>query len=263
MSKLIKMDEEYALWLSNLSVRFRSSQIKAATKVNQELLKFYWSLGKDIVEMDMQNKYGQYFIKNLSDDLKHLFPNQKGFSETNLGYIKRFYQTYYEIHPQLGGELELNNSLYDEKIFCIPWGHHKYIIDKCKGNADKALFYVKKVIENNWSRSVLLNWLDTDLYERQGKAITNFQASLPISQGDLAQEITKDPYNFDFLAMREGYNERELKDALTGNIMKFLLELGSGFAFVGREYRLLIGETEKFIDLLFYNIRMLQQQIIF
>lgn len=135
-------------------------------------------------------------------------------------------------------------------------GHHKYIVDKCQGDVEKALFYVNKVLENNWSRAVLLNWLSTDLYERQGKAITNFGSQLPMPQGDLAQEITKDPYNFDFLTMTEGYNEKELKDAREDNIVKFLLELGSGFAFVGREYRLVIGETEKFIDLLFYNIKL-------
>lgn len=118
------------------------------------------------------------------------------------------------------------------------------------------MFYVNKTIENNWSRAVLLNWLTTDLYERQGKAITNFSSQLPTPQGDLAQEMTKDPYNFDFLTLTENYNEKELKDASEDNIVKFLLELGSGFAFVGREYRLLIGETEKFIDLLFYNIKL-------
>ena len=117
-------------------------------------------------------------------------------------------------------------------------------------------FYVNKTLENNWSRSVLLNFLSTDLYERQGKAITNFNSRLPVPQGDLAQEMTKDPYNFDFLTLTENYNEKELKDALENNIVKFLLELGRGFAFVGREYRLLIGESEKFIDLLFYNINL-------
>lgn len=135
-------------------------------------------------------------------------------------------------------------------------GHHKYIIDKCGDNPEKALFYVNKILENNWSRAVLLNWLSTDLYERQGKAITNFSNQLTVPQEDLTQEMTKDPYNFDFLTLTEGYNEKKSKDALEENIVKFLLELGSGFAFVGREYRLVIGETEKFLDLLFYNIKL-------
>nr|MCR5789992.1 PDDEXK nuclease domain-containing protein [Lachnospiraceae bacterium] len=116
-------------------------------------------------------------------------------------------------------------------------------------------FYVKETLENNWSRAVLLNFLDTNLYERQGKAITNFDKVLPEVQSDLAKEITKDPYNFDFLTIRKGYDEKELKDALMGNVQSFLMELGRGFAFVGREYRLMVGKTEQFIDMLFYNIR--------
>lgn len=123
-------------------------------------------------------------------------------------------------------------------IFLIFRGHHRYIMDKCENNVEKAIFFIKKIIENGWSRAVLLNFLDTNLYERQGKAINNFQESLPNVQSDLAKEITKDPYNFDFISIREGYNEKELKDALMDNIQKFLLELGTGFAFVGREYRL-------------------------
>ena len=130
------------------------------------------------------------------------------------------------------------------------------IIDKCRSDQQKALFYVNKVIENDWSRALLLNFLDTDLYDRQGKAVTNFQMTLPAVQSDLAQAITKDPYNFDFLTLTEKYNEKELKDALMDNITRFLLELGSGFSFVGREYRMEIGETENFIDMLFFNIAL-------
>lgn len=136
----------------------------------------------------------------------------------------------------------------------IPWGHHIRIIDKCSDNPDKALFYVRQTLTYGWSRAVLLNFLNTGLYERQGKALTNFQYTLPDVTGDLAQELTKDPYNFDFLSIRKDYNERQLKDALLMNITNFLVELGTGFAYVGREYRLLIGKKEKFIDLLFYNL---------
>lgn len=258
MSKLIKIDKDYAEWIQGLSVRFRNLQIKAATKVNREMLRFYWSLGQDIVEMKTENKYGSGFLKNISQDLTDALPNQHSFSQTNLGYMRRFYLLYSPIYPQVGEkkETDKNSPQLGENLFNIPWGHHKYIIDKCGNNTEKALFYVNKTIENNWSRAVLLNWLTTDLYERQGKAITNFSTQLPMPQGDLAQEITKDPYNFDFLTLTENYNEKELKDALEDNIVKFLLELGSGFAFVGREYRLLIGETEKFIDLLLYNIKL-------
>ena len=141
-------------------------------------------------------------------------------------------------------------------IFCIPWGHIVNILDKCGDDPKKALFYAEKTMENNWSRAVLLNFLDTDLYERQGKAITNFDKRLPDAESDLAQQMTKDPYNFDFLTLRERYDEKELKDALMDNVQLFLLELGTGFAFVGREYRLNVGKTEQFIDELFYNITL-------
>ena len=258
MSLLIKMDRNYAEWIRGLSIRFRNLQIKAATKVNQEMLKFYWSLGRDIVEMKTENQYGKSLLKNLSQDLTDALPGQHSFSPTNLGYMKRFYLLYSSICPQLGDESSDEEICpqVGEILFGIPWGHHKYIIDKCSGDPNKAWFYVNKTLENNWSRSVLLNFLSTDLYERQGKAITNFNSRLPVPQGDLAQEMTKDPYNFDFLTLTENYNEKELKDALENNIVKFLLELGRGFAFVGREYRLLIGESEKFIDLFFYNINL-------
>lgn len=138
----------------------------------------------------------------------------------------------------------------------IPWGHHKLIIDRCFSSPEKALFYIRKIAEYNWSRSVLMNFLDTGLYEREGKAITNFQTSLPIPQGDLAQEITRDPYNFNFLTLEQDYREKELKGALIANITRFLLELGNGFAYMGKEYRLNVGETEQFLDLLFYNVNL-------
>ena len=258
VSQLIKIDSNYAEWIQDISMRFQSMQIKAATKVNREMLLFYWTLGRDIVQLHADSKWGNKFYANLSKDLAEALPNVKSFSQTNLKYMKYFYQLYSQIRPQLvdeNADEEISPQLVDE-LCKIPWGHHRYIIDKCKDKPEKAIFYVRKTIENNWSRAVLLNWLGTDLYERQGKAITNFHNQLPAVQGDLAQEITKDPYNFDFLTLTEGYNEKELKDALENNIVNFLLELGSGFAFVGREYRLLIGETEKFIDLLFYNIRL-------
>lgn len=141
-------------------------------------------------------------------------------------------------------------------MFELPWGHHKVILDKCGGNVAKAIFFVRKSLSDGWSRAVLLNMISTDLYQRQGKAITNFERSLPQPESDLAQEITRDPYNFDFAALTEPYKERELKDALMSNVTRFLLELGTGFAFVGREYRLVIGNTEKFIDMLFYHLKL-------
>lgn len=253
MNSIIQIDDNYKNWISDLAERFKNSQIKAASHVNSEMLQFYWSIGRDISHMQLTAKYGSGFYKRLSSDLKTVLPDIGSFSVTNLKYMKYFYDLYAEStnRPQLVDDF---SSL--EIIYQIPWGHHRCIIDKCRNDCKKALFYVGKVIENNWSRAVLLNFLDTDLYERQGKAITNFQATLPAVQSDLAQAITKDPYNFDFLTMTERYNEKELKDALMDNITKFLLELGSGFSFVGREYRLEIGESENFIDMLFFNIKL-------
>lgn len=253
MTHLANIDKDYASWIEKLSQRYKHSQIKAATHVNSEMLQFYWSLGKDIVTLHAESRWGEKFLVNLSSDLRAKLPGVKGLSETSIGYAKRFYLIYNEwftIHPQLGGELQ------ESAIWRIPWGHHKYIIDKCFNEPEKAMFFVRKTLENGWSRNVLLNFMDTDLFERQGKAITNFKASLPVPQSDLAQEMTKDPYKFDFLAMTEGYREKELKDALEVNIRNFLLELGTGFAYMGREYRLMIGQTEKFVDMLFYNLNL-------
>lgn len=266
MSQLINMDSEYKTWVESLSRRFKQSQIKAAVKVNRELLAFYWSLGKDIVEMKAESRWGSRFVDALSADLRTMLPNIKGFSRTNLFYVIKFYKLYAEIKvvPQVGGQLKENVAFVPQAegqmdtgmILNIPWGHHKLIIDKCGMEQNKALFYIRQTIQNNWSRAMLLNFLDTDLYERQGKAITNFKATLPPETSELAQEITKDPYSFDFLTLTTGYREKELKDALMDNITKFLLELGKGFAFVGREYRLIVGNTEQFIDMLFYNITL-------
>lgn len=211
------------------------------------MLKFYFEFGKEIANNSFKATYGSKFYDSLSKELISNLPNIKGLSPKNLRYMEKFYNLYADNipnFPQLVGQL-----------FSIPWGHHRCIIDKCK-DFDKALFFVRKIHENNWSRDVLLNFISTDLYEREGKAINNFELALPDADKDLAKQIIKDPYNFDFLTITNEYNERELKDALIDNIQKFLLELGEGFAFVGREYRLLVGETEFFTDLLFYNIKL-------
>ena len=266
MDKALKIpDDQYRHWIAELSKRYQRSQIKAATSVNSEMLAFYWSLGRDIVEMKAESQWGSRFYDRLSQDLQRAIPNAKGFSSTNLKYMHRFYQLYSnrpqvvdelsissvdENHPQVADQLA---DALDPGIFMIPWGHHRVILDSVNADAKKALFYIRKTIENNWSRAVLRNWLDTDLYERQGKAITNFTLTLPAPQSDLAQEMTRDPYNFDFLTIRAHYDEKELKDALMDNVQRLLMELGSGFAFVSREYRLVVGQTEQFLDLLFYN----------
>ena len=255
MDKLVEVDAQYREWISEVSKRFHQSQIKAAVKVNDEMLRFYWQLGKELHDRKDKFSYGQSFYKTISRDLRRELPDVKSFSETNLRYMQKFAELYSEVSnlPQVGEDFRSEEI---EPLFAIPWGHHKIIIDKCNGNPKKALFFVNQVIQNNWARAVLLNFLDTDLYERQGKAITNFNLTLPAMQSDLAQEITKDPYKFDFITLTQSYNEKELKDALMDNIQKFLLELGNGFAFVGREYRIEIGSTENFIDMLFYHIRL-------
>ena len=289
MSQLINMDSEYKKWVEALSRRFKQSQIKAAVKVNRELLAFYWLLGKDIVEMKAESRWGSKLIDALSADLRAELPMVKGFSATNLRYVKRFYALYvplfqaqvvtenvFEIEgtfptfaklPQVGEKLEsaqkispqVGEKIESSLIFSIPWGHHKLIIDRCgkEENLDKAIFYVRQTVQNNWSRAMLLNFLDTDLYERQGKAITNFKATLPPETSELAQELTKDPYSFDFLTLTTGYREKELKDALMDNITKFLLELGKGFLFEKRQKRFTFDEENYYVDLVFYN-RLLQ-----
>ncbi len=261
---LMITDKKYSEWIENLSSRYQRSQIKAAALVNSEMLHFYWSLGRDIVEMDAENIYGTSFFNKLSTDLKSAIPNAKGFSPTNLRYIKNYYlmeRSLSEIYPQLEGILQGSGS--DEKspqvggeLMSIPWGHIKLLIDKCSDDPEKALFYARQTLINHWSRAVLQNFLDTDLYERHGKAVTNFALTLPEPQSDLAQEMTRDPYNFDFLTIHARYDEKELKDALMDNVQRLLMELGSGFAFVGREYRLVVGKTEQFLDLLFYNFNL-------
>jgi len=258
------LDKDYTLWVKELVKRYRSSQIKAAIKVNNEMLHFYWELGKDIEEKQADNKYGSKFYATLSRDLRHELPNVEGLSETSIRYAKRFYMLYSQqiaILPQLVEESEKANlpqlvERLQSDLFSVPWGHHRYIIDKCSNDPEKALFYVRQTLENGWSRDMLLNMLGTSLYERSGKAQTNFKSTLLDADSDLAQEMTRDPYNFSFTSLRGKYNERVLKDALLTNITNFLLELGTGFAYVGKEYRLQIAEKEKFIDLLFYNLKL-------
>ena len=207
MSDFIKLDAQYSQWIKDISERFKQSQIKAACRVNVELLKFYWSLGRDISVKESENNYGNGFYKRLSADLSKALPDVKSFSVTNLKYMKYFYEMYpnAENRPQVVDDSE-------QLVFCIPWGHNIQIINKCKGNHDKALFFVRETLENNWSRAVLLNFLDTDLFERKGKAISNFNRVLPDVQSDLAKEMTKDPYNFDFLTLKADYDEKELQD---------------------------------------------------
>ena len=241
---------DYKDWLQNLKGKIQQSQIKAAIQVNSELLRLYWQIGKDIVEKQAQAKWGDGFLQTLSADLCKEFPTIKGFSYRNLKSIRQWYLFYNQldiIGKQLVSQLEVS-------LFSIPWGHHIMIMQRCK-NTQEALFYVHKTIENHWSRSVLEHQIALNLYVRQGKAITNFQHQLPPAMSDLAQELTKDPYIFDFLSITENYTEKELQQYLEDNMTKFLLELGKGFCFYGKQVHI-VGGDDFYIDLLFYNAHL-------
>ncbi|NLJ82317.1 MAG: DUF1016 domain-containing protein [Bacteroidales bacterium] len=276
------IDNNYKEWLVDLKKRIKQSQIKAAIKVNTELLQLYWDLGHDIVVRQMDTVWGSGFFENLSKDLRREFPDMQGFSIANLRFIKRFYQFYAETvnHPQF--EAYLPKQIYSHRtdgkfklaekqditirqqlvsefskspISKISWGHHILIFTKCK-SVTEALFYVQKTIENGWSRAVLMNFIEADLYSAQGKSLNNFDDILPAIQSDLAKEIIKDPYNFDFITLTALYNERDLEKALIDNITTFLLELGKGFAYIGRQVQIKIGKKDRFIDLLFYHLKL-------
>ena len=282
MSKIEKTNNEYRQWLIDLKTKIRQSQIKAAVRVNEELLRLYWNLGQDIVARQMEANWGSGFFEQLSKDLRSEFPEMKGFSVVNLTYCKRFFLFYTqdkeilsqvatkskdEILHQVGEELESSKNkditilqqvveeFEDHPIFQIPWGHHVQIFTKCK-SVQEAIFYIQKTIENGWSRAVLMNFMSADLYSAQGKAQTNFSRLLPEAQSDLANQLLKNPYNFDFLTLTSNYKERELENALIDNITKFLLELGQGFAYLGKQIPVKIGDKELFIDLLFYHMEL-------
>ena len=254
------IDSDYIQWIKELSSRYRRSQIKAAVKVNQEMLQFYWELGRDIVERDAENHYGSKFYTSLSRDLRAEIQNASGLSERNLRYTKKFYLFYEDIMETLQQVVaDSKENILQQvaaKLFSLPWGHHLLLMDKFANQPEKAWFYICQSVNEGWSRNILLNYLDTDLYERQGKALTNFGQTLPDETSDLAQEITKDPYDFAFTGITGHYNEQLLKDKLLGNITQFLIELGTGFAYVGKEYRIQVGEREQFIDLLFYHLKL-------
>ena len=264
----------YALWLTELKSAYRQAQLKAAVAVNSALLHFYYSLGREIVTQNYESSYGSGFFKKLSRDLRKEIPDASGFSVSNLRYMKWFYERYSghllannsseglpEIAQQAAVESKESTLSRENaqqlavELFSIPWGHHMAILGKTK-SADESLFYVHETYANGWSRGVLLNFLKSDLYSRQGKAITNFGATLVESESDLAQQLTRDPYDFNFISIERKYKEKQLKDALMANLQQYLLELGNGFAFLGREVRIQIGEKEKFMDMLFYNIRL-------
>ena len=257
--------EEYAQLLGLLKDRFRRSQIKAAVKVNTEMLEFYWSMGRDISQLYKKARYGTAFFDCLSLDLKAEFPNQTGFSVTNIKYTKRWYEFYNQdniIRQRLGDDLEGANRHQSGDDFempiefgQVPWKHHVYIFSHCKSIAE-ALFYVDKTIKNGWSRAELEVEIEDGLYSKQGKAITNFDEKLPAPYSGLAKAILKSPYDFGFVD-KKITSEHQLEDALAGDITRFLLELGQGFAYVGRQMELKMPGGQTFVpDMIFYHTRL-------
>ncbi len=242
--KLTKQHADYLKWVDTIKSKIRTTQIKAALAANSELIKLYWDLGKDIFEKQEIKGWGNSVVDNLSKDLKSEFPNIKGFSRRNLFYMKKFYSFY-------KGDFEKVQQLVAQ----IPWGHNILIISKSQ-NINEAIFYLKEALENNWSRDILDLQISNDLYGRKGKAITNFTQSLPQPNSDLANQTLKDPYLFDFLTLKKDLDEKSIEEQLTKHITHFLLELGKGFAFVGRQYHLEIGKKDYYIDLLFYHTKL-------
>lgn len=258
----------YRNWILDLRKRYKAMQCKAAVAVNSAMLEFYWGLGRDISEKYPGKRRNVAFFAKLSPDLVRDIGNAKGLSERNLHYALSFYDLYAPYLPQVAADkpaqgylpqvvadkdVEIVQQLV-EQLVRVPWGHHRTIIDKSKGNRDKALFYVRRTIQNGWSRNSLLNWLSTDLYEREGKGQTNFALTMPSNDCDLAQQLVKDPQVFEVFGLKEQYNETELKAAIVANIERTLLSLGKGVAFLGREYPVEIGGETKNIDLLFYIV---------
>lgn len=270
--------KEYAQLLGKLKERFRRSQIKAAVKVNTEMLEFYWEMGRDISRLYANAKYGTAFFDCLSLDLKAEFPNQTGFSTTNIKYAKRWYEFYNQNSTnlqqivedfsnsnrhQLGDDFKTDQNLHQVgedfemplEFGRVPWKHHVYIFTHCK-SIPEALFYIDKTIENGWSRSELEAEIDDDLYRKQSKAVTNFDEKLPAPYSGLAKAILKSPYDFGFID-KKITSEHQLEDELAKDITRFLLELGKGFAYVGRQMELKMPGGQTFVpDMIFYHTRL-------
>lgn len=280
-------NQEYSNWIVSLKSSIKQRQIKAAIAVNSNLIMMYWDLGKQIVERQENAKWGSGFINQLSKDLKSEFPDIKGFSRSNIFAIKKFYLFYRthfsiqdvdfqlenkeksevvlerEIVHQVGGQItnelihQLGGQFEEEflKCFLIPWRHNITIIEKVK-NPTEAVFYLNLTITNSWSRSVLEYQIETNLFSRQGNTINNFKNTLPAIQGDLARELLKDPYNFEFITLSTQAKEKDLEQKLIQHISQFLLELGKGFAYLGRQFQLKVGSKDYRTDLLFYHTKL-------
>jgi predicted nuclease of restriction endonuclease-like (RecB) superfamily len=240
---LPQMPSGYDQFLEDLKARIQNARVKAALAVNRELVLLYWNIGRRILQRQESEGWGARVVERLAQDLRRAFPDMKGFSRANLLYMRAFAAEYPDeaIVQQVAGQ--------------IPWFHNVVLIEKVKDPAAR-LWYAQKTIENGWSRAILVHQIEGDLYERQGKAVTNFAVTLPPPQSDLAQQTLKDPYIFDFLSLSEDTAERELERGLLEHIRKFLLELGVGFAFVESQCHLEVEGEDFYIDLLFYHLRL-------
>ena len=244
MTEKIITTNDYKAFIHDIKQRVQHAQIKAAFTVNQALLQLYWDLAEQIVAKQQASAWGDGFLLQMSRDLQAEFPNMKGFSVRNLKYMRQWFQ-FWSTESPIG----------QQAVAQIPWGHNLVILSKVK-NREEATFYVQKTMQNNWSRVVLTHQIESNLYQRQGKAISNFQATLPATQSDLARETLKDPYVFDFLDLTEKHNEKDLENGLVDHVTRFLLELGAGFSYLGKQYKLEISGDEFFIDLLFYHVKL-------
>ena len=243
MTDLLRASPEYAAWLIDLKLRVEQARQRAALSVSRELVLLYWQIGRDILERQQRQGWGAKVIDQLARDLKAAFPDMRGFSPRNLKYMRAI------------AEAWPDGVFVQQAAAQLPWFHLCTLLDKLKTNTERE-WYAAKAAEHGWSRNVLVMQIETRLRERQGGAVTNFQQRLAQPQSDLAHETLKDPYIFDFLGLTENAHERDIEQALTQHITRFLIELGAGFAFVGRQYRPEVGGDEFFIDLLFYHLKL-------
>lgn len=237
------LPDDYDAFLSNLKERIRTAQVRAALAVNQELILLYWQIGRDILTRQKQQGWGAKVIERLAKDLKKSFPDLKGFSRTNLLYMRAFAQAYPD------------DQIVQRTVGQLPWRHNIALLEKLK-SPEQRLWYAQQALENAWSRDILVMQIETNLYQRQGSAVTNFERTLPQPESDLARQMLKDPYNLEFLTLSKDVQERELERALVLHIRDFLLELGVGFAFLGNQYPIVVDEREYRMDLLFYHVRL-------
>ena len=233
----------YAAWLTELKIRIHTAQQRATLAVNRELVLLYWQIGRDILARQAEQGWGAKVIERLAEDLRLAFPEMKGFSPRNLKYMRAFAQAWPD------------EAIVQEALAQLPWYHHLALLDKLP-DSETRRWYAAKAIEHNWSRNILVMQIETRLLERSGQAVSNFPMTLPKPQSDLARESLKDPYRFDFLGLTDEAQEREIEAALVKHVTEFLLELGAGFAFVGRQVLLDVGGDEFFIDLLFYHLKL-------